>query len=691
MTDDTDDPFEGLDDIRWGRMRHAYGPAVEVPELLRGLADPDPAIREQALDAMYGGVFHQGDVYPCTIATIPFLVRLATRPGLPGRPEVIRLLADFASADDPLGLTALYRQANERVTAAYPLWSALLEDPDPDVRAATAALLPACLDQARAAVARLLARLPAEEHPAVLAEIVRSAAAMARRGESVAEVTGRLARMVAAESDPVIQLTVAAELVALPGTDGTAPAVAVADVLPLIAEVYQTGTPGTPPAGFDTPTLVGALRRMREEADEGRRAPRAAALVRSLSAAYGERVADRLSLLTPLLRSPNWECRLDALMPALNLINGWRGDYGELIALVGEQVRGGDPRLLWSAVHVLQDLGMLAAPAAGALAEALTAAGRVAHHPATQEGHIAWVVEWPDATSSVGPALHALAGAADERALPMLAWALDREDMPKDIGGPIGRYGERAAPLLPILRRRLHDLPTGDPRDHRRDGLMYALAQMGPAAAGVMPDLLVLLESGEATTAPLLGALGAIGPAARESLPYVRMAAVDSDRSVSLAAAKALWRIDGDAAGAYAVAERHLGGDRYAVTGAIGVLAELGPAASAATDRLRRLLRRGDEHHWLPLGAAQALWQVTGEADPLLPVLERAWLANAHTRRDVAALWADLGPAAKSAHDLLHAELGRVRRHNASDHGYSSSQVPDDEALVRLCRAALTT
>ena len=67
-----DNLFTGLDEIVWAGMHHAYGSAVEVPGLLRRLIDPDPAVRERALDYMYGVVHHQENVYPCTLATIRF-------------------------------------------------------------------------------------------------------------------------------------------------------------------------------------------------------------------------------------------------------------------------------------------------------------------------------------------------------------------------------------------------------------------------------------------------------------------------------------------------------------------------------------------------------------------------------------------------------------------------------------------
>ncbi|MFD0475671.1 HEAT repeat domain-containing protein [Nonomuraea thailandensis] len=184
--DEAADLFAGLDEVRWSRMRHAYGSAGDVPELLRGLAHPDPAVRETALDGMYAGAHHQGDVYPCTLAAIPFLLRIAARPGLPGRAEVVRLLAGIGSAEDPDELSGPYRKANQAVAAAYPLWERLLEDADPRVREAAAEVLPACTGQGRAALARLTARLADEGDTSVRAAFLRTLGTLARRAGSPA-------------------------------------------------------------------------------------------------------------------------------------------------------------------------------------------------------------------------------------------------------------------------------------------------------------------------------------------------------------------------------------------------------------------------------------------------------------------------------------------------------------------------
>jgi hypothetical protein len=334
------DLFAGLDDIDWAGLSHAYGPATEVPVLLRGLVHPDPAVREQALDSMYGGVHHQGDVYPCTLATIPFLLRIAERPDMSGRPEVVRLLASIGQAESTPELTGRYREANQVIAAAWPLWEQLLKDRDPRVREAATELLPVCTGHRRQAIARLTGRLTDEGDAGVRQAIIRTIGRLARAEPEATAVRDWIAGVATSEPDPRLRLVALAEATSLSG----APVVEVDDAVELLAAVYRSGTPAAAPAGFQTKTLIGALRELQEQGYNGRRSPEADDLVRNLSASFADRVSDRLRLLTGLLRSPDWECQLDALYPASNLICGWRGDYRELIAVIGERIGDGHPR-----------------------------------------------------------------------------------------------------------------------------------------------------------------------------------------------------------------------------------------------------------------------------------------------------------------------------------------------------------
>lgn len=675
---DASDLLAGVDQIRWGRMTHAYGPAVEIPGLLRGLADADPATRETALDAMYGSVHHQGDVYACTVAAIPFLVRITADTGRPGRGEVIELLASIAAADSPGPFTGHPRKARDAVAQEYPLWLSLLDDADPQVRAAVSPLFLVCADQRSEAMAALRQRFATEPEPRVQKAIVEAVAELARRGVDAPATGGWLAELLNHANDARLRLTALAALASLPPQAGVPP-LQVDIAAGLLATVYSHGTPTAPAAGFTTNTLIGSARRMAEEAGEGRRAPEAEQLVRTVSNRLHDRVDDRITLLSTLLRSPDWESRLDALYPAGHLIDGWRGSYAEIVALIGDQLVGDQPRLRSRAAQVLEHRRELARPAADALFTSLAQAERVVHHSA-MANQLPWIVQWAQGLPTIGPGLRALAGCGDRRALPMLEWALNHGNLPRDAGQLIGCFGAQAEHLVPLIRQRIRDHHA----DERVNGLVYALERIGPAAEAGVPDLLDLPP-----TAAVARALGAIGPSAVPAVPMLRALAESPDYRDAIPAAAALWRIEDEPSRPLAVYERFLQGDRYAIGAAVDGLGGLGRHAQATTGRLRQVLRGKDNNGWMPVRAARALWHITGDPGPLLPVLQRVWADHPATRNTIAQVWLEMGASAAAARPLLDDELGRVRRHNVTEHGQSSGQVAEDEQLIRTCRAAI--
>src|SRR5215831_11687662 len=89
--------FEELFEVDWASMSHAYGPADEVPGLLLALRSADEAQRKKALSRFYSAVHHQGDVYPCTTASLPFLFELAEDAATPGRGELVELVVSIGT------------------------------------------------------------------------------------------------------------------------------------------------------------------------------------------------------------------------------------------------------------------------------------------------------------------------------------------------------------------------------------------------------------------------------------------------------------------------------------------------------------------------------------------------------------------------------------------------------------------
>ena len=62
--------LQGLDEVPWAALEHAYGSAADVPALFRRL-DHDPKGRSEALNTLYGNVFHQGTRYRPHLTSSP--------------------------------------------------------------------------------------------------------------------------------------------------------------------------------------------------------------------------------------------------------------------------------------------------------------------------------------------------------------------------------------------------------------------------------------------------------------------------------------------------------------------------------------------------------------------------------------------------------------------------------------------
>ena len=69
-----------LDDPTWAQLSHAYGPASDVPELLRKLAQSTrqhESHQEEPWFSLWSSLCHQGDVYEASYAAVPHIVEIA--------------------------------------------------------------------------------------------------------------------------------------------------------------------------------------------------------------------------------------------------------------------------------------------------------------------------------------------------------------------------------------------------------------------------------------------------------------------------------------------------------------------------------------------------------------------------------------------------------------------------------------
>ncbi|MEU8228448.1 hypothetical protein AB0C12_02475 [Actinoplanes sp. NPDC048967] len=99
----------------WQTLTHAYGPAGDVPGLLRSLATGDSAAADELSDLLV----HQGSRYPATVAAVPFLIDTFAGAGVAARAAAYAVLADIMAVD---------REPAPRRRTAGPTLAELAED-----------------------------------------------------------------------------------------------------------------------------------------------------------------------------------------------------------------------------------------------------------------------------------------------------------------------------------------------------------------------------------------------------------------------------------------------------------------------------------------------------------------------------------------------------------------------------------
>ncbi|WP_127507078.1 HEAT repeat domain-containing protein [Actinoplanes solisilvae] len=156
--------LNGLDEIVWKDLSHAYGSAQDTPDLLRRAASEDGATAAKAISDLHGSLFHQGTVYPATVAAVPFLAEFAAH--APRRRHEFALMLGML-ADDHHAYGDEFADVRSAVAAQSGLLAGLLDDPEPSVRAAAA------YATATAGVTPdvLWRRWPVENDPAVRASL----------------------------------------------------------------------------------------------------------------------------------------------------------------------------------------------------------------------------------------------------------------------------------------------------------------------------------------------------------------------------------------------------------------------------------------------------------------------------------------------------------------------------------------
>ncbi|MFJ1936625.1 HEAT repeat domain-containing protein [Kitasatospora sp. NPDC088160] len=703
--------LEGLDRVDWSSMGHAYGPADDVPLWLEQMASPDPDVREGAFSSFYGSAHHQGDVYSCTAASLPFLFALADDPQTPDRAAVIRLVLSIGSAAldcDPDGV--YYSPSGHASTPHAEVVPQLREraedfvrhaaDPDPQVRRAAVPALGLFLDDADRAFALLRDRLAAESGTAERLLLIKASATLAQRlPAAFGPVTTWLTALA---GDPALDPDI--RLAALVHQAASTPESIGAGLVPTATGLLQQLTPEPAPepepedkarpahcgpcACADNPTTPAPEHTVPPQiaaafADldrHGRVHAPTTELLTTLHRILDARLSERTALLTAQLRSPDAATRHDAIAMTWDLISSWRGDHTGLVLLLADCLLPNDP---YTAAEAAETLGKLPAALAEPAREALAT---LAETHRTTHGQNVWDTPHPLLRRAHQEAVTALARLGDERALPGLLTALDTGTDAWRAVQAAGHLPQAAGKLLPRLTRRLAEADFSQDW-YRSDvrALVAALRRLGdPAAVPVLTAAVTASVEQEQwhTAAVALLALSSIGSAAATALETVRTLTDTDDPNLRFAAAKALWHIESDPAEAVPLLTALL--DTGKDSDAADVLGRIGAPAADALPRLRQMLQAG--HVLTRTHAAAAIYDIGGpaEAEAVLPVLLDGWEKNDSTGNHVLECLQRMGPAAAPALPRIRLELALARRSG----GFFKS-VEDDEALQRAGRAVI--
>ncbi|WP_406082244.1 hypothetical protein OG468_33650 [Streptomyces zaomyceticus] len=585
-------PARVMDDVDaypWSTVSHAYGPAEDLPGLLRVLAEGEPDAAGEAVSELYGSVLHQGTVYAASAAVAPFLARVAAAGR--SRADLLTLLGGMAESEDEYGVgQGTVRAA---VAAQLPLILPSLSDGSPEVRQA-AVWAAAHTREARAVLPGLRERWEREPEAPVRAELL-----------------GAVSRL-----DPAEGAALAREALAPKEAPPGPPHV-------LLAAVFACLDAGVPWGLAQHSALLSTLPADPLGADRlglDRREPLHAVVEALLLRDTEEERAAVAALLDTALRDGRAEVRAEALWAAGRACRLSRGTRERLLPSLLPLLSDTD-----SARGVVSLLGGIGAAAATAVPALLALA--TVDADAADDGTDGEVITGESVGGDADLADRALgvvAVLAPEKAAPLLARDLGRR--PWALGSAAGMRAPEGTrfpfdrQLLAAIRVRLTepDLPSGETWE-----LTRLLRDWGALAAPALPELCALLprhpQAADAIAA-IHGAEVAAGPFVVDAL----RAAADGG---PLVVARALHRWTGETPELLRRLEKELAGGPEAVTPAAGAAGELGAVAAPLVPALRAAPSGADAAGTTSVldadtAIAEALWRITRDASPAVPVLD---------------------------------------------------------------------
>lgn len=671
-----------IDEVDWGRFRHAYGPAGDVPDLLRALTARDQQVASASLSTLWNEVRHQGGSSAPAALAVPFLLRAAAERPVHNRAELVLLAAEAGhrnhwgrdrredllqvaylpgeEAFDPSGYPAGWtlQAARDALAADVPLLTRLLGDPDPAVRAHAAYALATVASPPSRVGHELRAKLAAEREPTVRISLVLAVTQLAA-GQADDRGIAAWARQLWAGEDNPADVRLAGALAWLCATRARPPAA----LLALIGTLA-----GAPTAQWlrDVPW---------PDFDDGYHGGAAAWLVSFL----GDEPEARSRLTTSLIAQPDHVVAESACRAAHDVARVWRTRTGDMLGLLAGCLGHPDRSVRTAAVLLLARSGAVPAQVADQAAAALG-------------DDDPEVRAWAAVT---------LAHRGDARAVAPLAELLAQAECPWPCAwtwssAPPQRLLDTLSPhadaLLPAVLYRLAQPSTGCWRYVRRD-LFHGLAAWHHQAADAAAPLAGLLARPGEHRHAIATALGRIGPAAAVAVPVLDELLDNTVTELAGVLAWARWRITGERTAQTAQSLALIAGTPPHGPEGLRLLADLGPAAAAHAPMIRTRLT--DSYEWVRAEAANALWRCTGDTADTVPVLVRLldgypWLPMfAPVHSAVVEYLGQIGPRAEPAAPILMRYLEADKRRDYAA-PLRHDPISWDQHGQRLAAAALS-
>ncbi|MDA2803434.1 hypothetical protein [Nocardiopsis suaedae] len=322
--------FEGLDDIDWGALESGCGGA-DIHELIRGLLDPDPLVREDSFGSLEIELLEFGSIHEAAVRAVPFLAEAATAEGVPDRWRVIEMVAEIGGAEwlndldgdpgdgDPGG-DGKPARAERAVAAELPALLRALGDADPYVRNGACLALTAPQVDGALAFTALRERWEVEDEFGPRLGIIM---AIGRLGRTA--LRGRSNGVAPFEAGAWLE-----EAARTCGDKGLR--------IEALTELCSY-----PPEAFPADIVQAVLRELEAHAREGADPEVLRSDAFMANRRLGERVEDRISLLTGLMASPDRNLRLGAVPSVRDLVKRLSGDDAKLAGALGELLDDPDP------------------------------------------------------------------------------------------------------------------------------------------------------------------------------------------------------------------------------------------------------------------------------------------------------------------------------------------------------------